>query len=289
MQASGSTNTRSGTIAIFIGLALFGTSHGAHAGFAPALGLNTAFWNVRTSGAVTRTGKTVISACEAQHTHRGHDQFARVTVRVEAHEHLGLSVGHALAADHELFEHWRDVCAGVQDASHALGTLAARVTVLDAVVHPVDSGRRSFQRATARAIALAAAQRPLVDVVLTDAQFPLVRSIAGRGEATVRGVRVVADPEDAGLDAPVDWTARWGDIDPIAERAARDVVAALRDERPPWVGLTLHFGESLSLGRGATPDAVRDAVALALGTARPVERRAARLPLEDLRLSAQRP
>ncbi|MCU0659077.1 MAG: hypothetical protein MUF64_28620 [Polyangiaceae bacterium] len=175
---------------------------------------------------MTRTGKTVTSACEAQHTHRGHDQFARVTVRVEAHEHLGLSVGHALAA----------------------------------------------------------AQQPLVDVVLADAQFPLVRSIAGRGEATVRGVRVVADPEDAGLDAPVDWTARWSDIDPIAEHAARDVVAALRDERPPWIEFFLHFGESLSLGRGATRDTLRDAVALALEAARPVERRAARLPLEDPRL-----
>ena len=40
-------------------------------------------------------------------------------------------MGHALAPDHELFDYWRDVCAGVLCASRTVGALSARVTVLD--------------------------------------------------------------------------------------------------------------------------------------------------------------
>jgi hypothetical protein len=219
---------------------------------------------------------------EARFVYRTHNRWAQVTVRVEPEAEPRLALWHLLEPTHEVFEFWPGILSGVEQTSAALGLLAARVTLVDAKVHPTDSNTFAFSHAVGRAMEAALAKTTLEPVALPATLFPWVRTAGADAVAELGGVRV--ELERVAQDRPVDWTARWSDIDPRAHAWAGAELAQLRAEVPPWVGVVLHFGDSLRKGAGASQEAIALTVALAMAQAGPATRRAVGLPAEDLRL-----
>ncbi|MFO0563671.1 MAG: hypothetical protein U0269_36940 [Polyangiales bacterium] len=217
---------------------------------------------------------TVRGSAEAEATVRGHERFARVLLRVEPAAPLGLNLSHRLDPQHELFDFWQGVIEGVRLASCANQSLAMNVTILDALVHPVDSRRSTFARATLDAISRAISQLDRVDALLDRELFPWIATIGERAEVSLGQGTLSSEPLELALEQPLSWSCQWGTVDPAARACVDEVVRELTRSTPPWSNATLHFGTVLAQGEAPSADAIREAIRSVLALSRPVERHA---------------
>lgn len=236
--------------------------------------------------AVARNVNIPLAISQALVTHRGHDQFARIAVRVEPYRpdgRPGLALAHTLEPTHPLFEYWSDVCAGVRDVSFSLRNLAAKVTVLDALVHSVDSGRRSFRSAVMKAVQQAVLECGTEEEELPEACFPRVQTLSRDGVAALGNGQLIAELSRDPCDDRLSWTAEWRNLDPTANEWMEAAMKRLCTEEPPWADVTLHLGNHLSRGHSLTESALFDAIDAALLHGGRHERHGHRLELEIFR------
>lgn len=221
---------------------------------------------------------TVKGAAEGEATVRGHERFARIRVLVERCEPVGLNLFHRLDPQHELLELWPGVIDGVRLASCAPagrdGALAVNVTVLDGLVHPVDSRRATFARATSDAIAQAVSQLETVDVLVDREQFTWLATITRAAQVALGDGSLSSEPLELALEQPLMWSCQWSTVDASARATVDEVVRGLVRSSPPWSNATLHFGTSLAQGRAPSEDAIREAIRSVLARSAPVERHA---------------
>ncbi|MBL8682475.1 MAG: hypothetical protein JNK05_25130 [Myxococcales bacterium] len=226
-------------------------------------------------------GTTVTSAAEGEGLVRSHERYARIRVRVERAAPLGLQLSHELAPNDELFEFWPGVIDGVRMASAANRSLAVKVTVLSAAVHPVDSRRTSFARATSEAIAQAIARTGRVEVTLDRELFPCLATIDQRAEVRIGGGVLSSEPLDLVLEQPLSWSCVWATIDPEARRCVEALVRERALDAAPWSNATLHFGASLAAGEAPSSDEIREAICSVIAKSRPVVRHARAMSVRD--------
>jgi len=148
------------------------------------------------------------------------------------------------------------------------------VTILDAVVHPVDSRRATFARATFDAIRSAIARLEREEVLLDRELFPWIATICERAEGSLGRRTVASEPLELALEEPLSWSCQWCTVDPVARACVDEVVRALVRATPPWSNATLHFGTALAQGQAPSEDEIREAIRSVLARSRAVERHA---------------
>lgn len=228
-------------------------------------------------------GSVVTSAAEGEAIVRSHERYARIRVRIEPVDPPCLVLEHAIDPAHELFEFWSGVIDGVRLASVANESLAMKVTVLSAVVHPVDSRATSFARATRDAIAQAVAQCRIEAAELDRALFPWIETIVESARVTVGQGVVSSEPLDNVLEQPLSWSCQWATVDVDARAVVEESVEQLVRASPPWCNAMLHFGTSLSGANAPSSSAIREAIRSVLDRSRPVKRHARAMVVRDVR------
>lgn len=220
---------------------------------------------------------------EAEATVRSQERYARIRVRIEPPEQMGLELAHALAPDHELFDYWQGVLDGVRLASCSQQNTAMRVVVLDAVVHPVDSRRTTFALATRDAIERALQRCAREEAMLDRSLFPWVATILEEASVALGAGMLKTEPLDVTLEQPLSWSCRWPDVDPAARTCVESIVRDLTARSAPHCNAILHFATVLSAPAAPSATEIRAAVDRALASSRVVERHVRAMSVRDLR------
>lgn len=220
------------------------------------------------------------SVVERAFTYRGHDRYAHLGLRVEPLVGaFGLTLHDAVCDDPEWPVYRLGVIDGLRQAASAAGLYWASVSITALRIHPVDSRRSAFAMAAARCLNAIIAEVVRVPRAIPAGALPRVTSARREVKGAWRGVSLAVEPMSPCVDAPIDWTARWGDIDDDARAWMTEIVRDLREGSAPWVDAQIHTADALRRGHGHTRDALRDAVRAALEAAEPAERDAVLPPV----------
>ncbi len=220
------------------------------------------------------------SSVERAFTYRGHDRYAHLALRVAPDDGaFGLTLRDAPCDDPEWPLYRLGVVDGLRLAAATAGMYWASVSITEVRVHPVDSRRSAFAMAAARCLNAIMTEVARVPREIPPRALPRVMTARREVGGVWHGVALAVESMSPPVDAPIDWTARWGDIDDEARAWMTDTIAELRGGDAPWVDAQIHTGDALRRGHGHTREALREAVRAALDAADPVERDAVLPPV----------
>jgi Elongation factor G, domain IV len=190
----------------------------------------------------------------------GGDLFAVVTLRVEPLATDQIEVGCALAMDDPVRQEFLDdVVAGVRAVAYERQISGARVTLVAARYHEVDSRPIAYQRAARQAFEQAISVTALAPFAFDEEQLPRVRSIRGRAEIRRSSWRVRVEPRLDPPDGPLSWVSR-------ARISNAQEITRVLAGFPDWVEVTVELD-------GAPVEAeVAPALEQALAAADPIVR-----------------
>ena len=213
------------------------------------------------------------SVVERAFTYRGRDRYAHLGLRVEPLDGaFGLTLLDAVCEDPDWPVYRLGVIDGLRLAASAAGLYWASVSITALRIHPIDSRRSAFAMAASRCLSAIVAEVARVPRAIPAGALPRVTGVLREAKGAWRGVSLAVEPMSPCVDAPIDWTARWGDIDDDARAWMAGIVTELRESPAPWVDAQIHTADALRRGHGHTRDALRDAVRAALDAAEPAER-----------------
>lgn len=210
------------------------------------------------------------SVVERAYTCRGHDRYAHLGLRVAPDDgDFGLTLDDSACDDPDWPIYREGVVDGLRRAASFEGMFWAAVSITEVRIHPVDTRRSAFAVAAAQCLRAAMAEVTRVPRALPPGVMPPVTTAGREARGVWEGVSLHVEPLSPRADSPLDWTARWGDIDPEAQGWMTELVRALREGDAPWVDVEIHTHAALRRGHGHTRDGLRAAVQAALRAADP--------------------
>jgi hypothetical protein len=181
-------------------------------------------------------------------------------------------VENALPAGDEANEFFSGMVQGVERAAREASLFSARVAIVGAVVHEVDSSSLAFAGAGRLALLEALRVAGTRSIEVDEALYPKVRTVSSGVRLVTEGIDVEILPAEEPRDACANCATNWATFDHELKPVMQAKMARLAGESSPWVDFLVVLRGGVETGRGANAEALRRAIDAAIEASGPIER-----------------
>lgn len=181
-------------------------------------------------------------------------------------------VENALPAGDEANEFFSGMVQGIDRAARETSLFSARVVIVGAVVHEVDSSSLSFAAAGRLALLEALRVAGTRSIEVDEALYPRVRTVSSGARLVTEGIDVEIVPAEELRDARANWATSWATFDDELKPVMQAEMARLAGESLPWVDFLVVLRGGVEAGRGASAGVLRCAIDAAIEKAGSIER-----------------